>query len=72
MIHRNYDGSYVISSRHVWLPGNYDTERAAKYAFRLPDAILARLRDEAHLLDRLIRFEDLQQAARAMKGKGNG
>lgn len=25
---------YVISSHEVWLPGCYESERAAKYAFR--------------------------------------
>lgn len=34
------DDVYVISSRHQWLPGNYDTERTARWAFQFPEAVL--------------------------------
>lgn len=36
---------YVISAYGVWLPGVYDTERAARYAFRFGDGQLRRLQD---------------------------
>ena len=61
MIHKVED-HYVISSRQVWLPGAYDTERAAKYAFRFPDEIL---RGYVHLspeaTDQLSRIEAILQ-----------
>lgn len=34
------DDVYVISSRQCWLPGNYDSERTARYAFRFSNAVL--------------------------------
>jgi hypothetical protein len=41
-------GGYVISSHRVWLPGIYEDERTARYAFRLPDDALQRLQDAAN------------------------
>lgn len=65
MIYRVDDG-YVISSRGMWLNGNYDSERAAKYAFRFPDATLSRLEKEINQAQqRSITFEDLQAARKA-------
>ena len=37
------ENGYVISSHHVWLPGVYDTEKAARYAFRFPNETLEAL-----------------------------
>lgn len=48
MTHRNDDGTYSISSRQVWLPGVYEDERTAKYAFRFGDEALQRLQDAAN------------------------
>jgi hypothetical protein len=42
------EGGYVISSHRVWLPGVYEDERTARYAFRLPVAALQRLQDAAN------------------------
>jgi hypothetical protein len=42
------EGGYAISSGGVWLPGAYEDERTARYAFRLPDAVLQRLQDDAN------------------------
>jgi hypothetical protein len=39
---------YVISSRHCWLPGVYENERTARWAFRFSDIDLQRLQDEAN------------------------
>lgn len=36
------DDRYVISSKQMWLPGNYACERAAKLAFKLPDSVLVK------------------------------
>lgn len=37
MIHETA-GGFVISTRDMWLPGIYETERAARFAFRMnPD-----------------------------------
>lgn len=37
------DAGYVISSRHMWLPGVFEDERAARLAFKLSDDALADL-----------------------------
>lgn len=42
MIHR-VDEGYVISSRQVWRPGVYDSERTARYAFQFTDEQLTAL-----------------------------
>lgn len=61
MIHK-LDGQpgYVISSRRCWLPGVYATERAARYAFRFPNALLEALTD----LGRPITSDDLKATKR--------
>lgn len=61
--------SYLISSRQVWLPGVYDSHRAARYAFRFPDEVLQALQDEVNEKEedytkRVITFEMLQKAHR--------
>tara|TARA_R100001039_G_C1801494_1_gene78055 strand:+ start:230 stop:469 length:240 start_codon:yes stop_codon:yes gene_type:complete len=43
------DDGYVISSRGVWLPGVYESEKAARVAFMLSDAVLASLQEKANL-----------------------
>ena len=45
MLHVGDDGTVVISSRHVWLPGVYADTKAARYAFRFADDDLQRLQD---------------------------
>ncbi len=60
MIHKLKDGSFVISSHGSWLPGAYDTERAAKYAFRFTDYELSDLNAEPGV----ITFKMLQQKRR--------
>lgn len=54
---------YVISSRGCWLPGVYDSERAAKYAFRFPAEALQKLQDSVNP-GGVITFAMLQEAAR--------
>ena len=67
-IHKTDYGDYVIASYRVWRPGVYDTERAAKYAFRFSDEVLERLQDEVGRENK-ITFEILQAEARAQKAK---
>jgi hypothetical protein len=43
MIYPAADGTFTISSRGAWLPGIYDSERSARYAFRFGDLELSRL-----------------------------
>lgn len=38
--------NYVISSKDVWLPGNYDSRGTATWAFQFPDAVLSELEKE--------------------------
>lgn len=45
MIYQTSDGNYVAASRQVWIPGVYDSERTAKYAFRFADRQLQALQD---------------------------
>jgi len=44
-IHKLNDGTCVIGAGGMWLPGCYESERAAKFAFRLTDQQKAELRD---------------------------
>jgi hypothetical protein len=46
-IHKLDDGTCVIGAAGTWLPGCYEDERTARYAFRVSDTVKARLRDEA-------------------------
>lgn len=41
------DGGFVISSGGMWLPGCYEDERTARFAFRCSNKQLVQLRDEA-------------------------
>lgn len=70
MIHKIQDGTsicFVISSRQVWLPGSYESERAAKYAFRFKDEELSQLEENAIKNNNgTISFVDLQ-AYRALR-----
>ena len=63
MIHE-LDGKYSISSRQVWVPGCYDTKRAARYAFRFSNAELEALQkrknEENGGTCGVITFEDLK------------
>ena len=38
----------MISTNHVWLPGSYESERAAKYAFRFRDEDLYDLQESVN------------------------
>lgn len=65
MIHHHDDGTCTISSRGGWLPGIYDSERTARYAFRFGDDILQRLSDRICRFDtenRPITMDDLRKA----------
>ena len=68
MIHELDGGTFVISSRHQWLPGRYESKRAANYAFRFTDSVLWELQQQKNIdnggTDGLIRFEDLQAIAK--------
>lgn len=48
MIRKTPDGLYVISSHMVWRPGVYDSERAARYAFRFNDSDLQSLQQSVN------------------------
>lgn len=77
MIHRldsKYGPRFVISSRQVAIPGCYDSERAARYAFRFPDAELQRLQDAINDAEpdhekRVISFEALQALRKRLSTK---
>ena len=66
-------GGYVISSHRVWRPGVYESERAARYAFRFSDDELKSLQNEANensdISERRITLERLQQHHREAKGR---
>jgi len=47
MIHKLDDGTFAISSHDCWMPGCYESEKAARYAFRFCEDFRVRLQDEA-------------------------
>ncbi len=47
-IHKNDDGTCVVSSKGTWLPGIFEDERTARLAFRLSDEVLLQLQEEAN------------------------
>lgn len=48
MSERLVDGCWVISSRDQWLPGSYDTQRTARWAYRFDTATLRRLQERVN------------------------
>lgn len=61
MIYKHKDGKYTASSNRCYIPGIYDDERTAKYAFRFSNEQLEVLQDEKNKTDGLITFKDLQE-----------
>jgi len=62
MIFQVNRGAWVISSHHVWRPGAYATEAAAKKAQRFKDEDLIRLSQRVNIVEgRDITVEDLNQ-----------
>ena len=57
---------YVISSHEIWLPGRYDTEKTARYAFRFTDEQLQNLQENLNksqpLEKRIITYEMLKNS----------
>lgn len=71
MIHKLGEKEYCISSNQVWLPGVYESERAAKYAFRFNEDELDLLQWEATLYhNATITFEMLQMLDKVNKNDG--
>lgn len=73
MIHK-LDNSFVISSNGVWLPGCYDSERAAKYALSFSDDELRQLQNDVNAREpdvskRMISFEMLQYLKKSVEGQ---
>lgn len=64
MIHK-VDGGYVISSHRIWLPGYYDSEQTARYAFKFPDKELRNLQ-ESKILNP-ITMDDLRVLRKSIK-----
>lgn len=66
MIHKVKDGRYVISSGGSWLPGVYEDEATARYAFQFSDAALHHLQEIANgasdPTQRYVRMCDLKRA----------
>jgi hypothetical protein len=60
MLHKNTDGTILISASQVWRPGRYESEKVARKAQRLDDSILQSLQDAANLRgDEVITNEDI-------------
>lgn len=72
-IHTCEDGTCCISSNQVWMPGVYENEKCARYAFRFSDSVLQQLMNEAN--ERVggaggtITYEDLKFAKQRMIDK---
>jgi hypothetical protein len=69
-IHRLDDGAFVIGADGMWLPGCYEDERAARFAFRVSDDTKATLRDLSILRgDGVITWGDIATAREESKLK---
>lgn len=69
MIHQGDDGTCVAASGGVWIPGCFEDQRTARYAFRFTDAVLQRLQDRKNAeqpdgTGGVITFTDLQAESR--------
>ena len=65
VIHKTDGPGYVISSHGCWLPGVYETERAARFAFSFHADVLQSLTDRicnVSTENRLITSDDLKAA----------
>lgn len=67
-IHKSTDDetgeiSYLISAQHIWRPGGYESERAARYATQFRDEQLRALQDQVS--PGVITFTMLQALKRA-------
>lgn len=75
-LHKNKDGTYAISSHQVWLPGCYEDDRAARYAFRFGEGILLRLEEDANARvggkGGVITWGDLARVSSQVDGGRNG
>ena len=67
MIHEVEENEYCISSNQMWLPGVYDSKKAANYAFRFNYSDLKNLQDEKNKTTRLITFEDLRKLRKLLR-----
>ena len=71
-VHKVEDGGFVISAYRQWIPGVYDTERAAKFALRLRVGQADHLRDKINVgEDRLITWEDIREYRATLRSEGN-
>ena len=59
---------FVISSHRVWMPGAYDTEKTARYAFQFKDEELNKMQRIANKrnggFDGVITMDDLKKIFR--------
>ena len=69
------DNGYTISAYRSWLPGVYESERAARNAFKLRDEVLQNLMDAANARaggsGGTITEADVRGALRDKRGKLN-
>ena len=69
------DNGYTISAYRSWLPGVYESERAARNAFKLDDEVLQNLMDAANARaggsGGTITEADVRGALRDQRGKLN-
>jgi len=66
MIYKTDNGTYVASSSQVWIPGCFEDERTAKYAFKFTDEQLQNLQNEKNKTTHIITFTDLQKLRREL------
>lgn len=60
MIYKIKDGKYIASSNGIYIPGCFEDERTAKYAFRFNHEDLQKLQDEKNNTNCIITFNDLK------------
>jgi hypothetical protein len=60
-VHKQEDGTCVISASGIWLLGCYEDERAARFAFRVSDEAKQELQDAAvENGNRVITWQDIK------------
>jgi hypothetical protein len=60
-VHKQEDGPCVISASGIWLPGCYEDERAARFAFRISDEAKQELEHASYFTgNQVITWQDIK------------
>jgi hypothetical protein len=60
-VHKQEDGTCVISDGNIYLPGYYENEKAANFAFKISDEAKQELQDAAYFTgNQVITWQDIK------------